>query len=277
MGDERLGTSLSRVQAAMYDLITAPEGVAGRLHELGISSVGLASMVKPSASMSAIERVDVYANMYFYRILDVLRDEYSRVAVAVGDVPFHNLITEYLIACRPAHPSLREVGARLPTFVAHHALAEERPWLVELARLERMHLDLYDGPDAAALTMDDVRGQSSDAFAGLFLRAVPCHAVLRSRFTLSNSWKGLGAGHSPGTIREAPETLLVWRQGVDVFHRVVDRDEEPLLPLLETGTRFDAVCEQVLAHLPEEQAAHRAFEILGRWVNEGLIATSAQG
>ena len=72
------------------------------------------------AKLSAVDRLDVYANMYFFRMLDVLRDDYAKVVAVVGDDAFHNLVTDYLVACRPAHPSLREVGARLPGFLARH-------------------------------------------------------------------------------------------------------------------------------------------------------------
>ena len=272
MRAEPFGRSLVALQAALYDLITAPEGVARRLGELDGSPADLEALVKPSPAMTAVERLDVYANMYFYRILDVLRVEYARVVAAVGDAEFHNLITAYLTACPPAHPSLREAGARLFVFLARHPLAEERPWLVELARLERTHLELYDGPDAAALTMDEIRGSTPEAWPGLYLRAVSCHAVLRNRFTLSRAWRTLGSGDPAGAVPAVRETLLVWRQGFQVFHRVVEADEEPLLALLETGARFDTVCERLLGQVPEEEAALRAFQLLGRWVTEGLVA-----
>jgi hypothetical protein len=275
MRGDRSGAALADVQATLYDLITAPEGVDRRLGELGRSPADLEAIVKPSARLSAVERLDVYANMYFYRILDVLRDEYAKVLAALGDAAFHNLITAYLIACRPAHPSLREAGARLPKFIAGEALAEDRPWIAELARLERVHLELFDGPDAAVLTIDELRTRAPESLPALFLRAIPCHAVLKNRFAISGAWKALGAGESTDVVPESGETLVVWRQGFDVFHRVVDEDEKPLLRLIEAGARFDVVCERLLERVPEEQGALRAFEILGRWMTDGLVAAPA--
>ena len=63
----------------------------------------------------------------------------------------------------------------------------------------------------------------------------------------------------------------MWRQDVDVFHRSIDADEEPLLAMIAAGAPFDAVCERLLADVPEERGAQRAFEILGRWVTDGLV------
>ena len=81
----------------------------------------------------------------------------ARVVAAVGDDHFHNLVTDYLLACPSTHPSVRNVGARLADFLATQPLGAERPWLVELARLERARVELFDGPDAEPLTLDDLR------------------------------------------------------------------------------------------------------------------------
>jgi hypothetical protein len=277
MHGDRFPTGLAGLEATLYDLITAPEGVAMRLGELGRTPEDLESVVKSSPTMSSVERLDVYANMYFYRILDVLRDEYSRVLAALGDATFHNLITAYLVACRPAHPSLREAGARLPGFVAKHGLAEGRPWVGELAWLERVHLELFDGPDAEVLTIEGLRARAPESLPSLLVRAIPCHAVLRNRFAIAGAWRALGARESVDRVPEVAETLLVWRQGIEVFHRVVDADEEPLLPMIRDGVPFDAVCERLLEQVSDERVAIRAFEILGGWVRDGMIEADPRG
>jgi hypothetical protein len=260
-------------------LITAPEGVAKRLAELGRAPADLETVVRSSGQLSAVERVDVYANMYFFRILEVLADEYTKIVTLMGADAFHNLVTDYLLACRPAHPSLREVGARLPAFLATHPLAEDRPWLAELAQLERLRLELFDGPDADALTLDAVRALPPEALPELALGAVPCHATLRTEYAISPLWRALEEGRAerveeddtPGDPAKVAETILIWRQQLTVFHRVVDADEVLCLPLLRDGATFAAVCEQVLADAPAETAAQRAFELLARWLGDGLL------
>jgi hypothetical protein len=267
---------LADVQGQLYDLITAPEGVAKRLTELGRGQGDLETVVRSSGQLSAVERVDVYANMYFFRILEVLADEYAKIVTLMGPDAFHNLVTDYLLACRPAHPSLREVGARLPAFLVAHPLAEGRPWLSELAQLERLRLELFDGPDAETLTLDAVRALPPEALPELALRAIPCHATLRTEYAISPLWRALeGSTSENGHSSEAPpnsaETILVWRQQLTVFHRVLDPDEVVCLSLLRDGATFAAVCEQVLDGAPAETAAQRAFELLARWLGDGLL------
>ena len=151
--------------------------------------------------LSAVERLDIYANMYFFRIRDVLRDELAKTAALLGDDAFHDLVTDYLVACPPSHPSLREAGARLPGFLATHALGAERPWLAELARLERTRLELHDGPDAAPLSEEAVRRVPAEALGALSLRLVPCHALLDDRFGVAAMWRAEGPAAGPPAER----------------------------------------------------------------------------
>ncbi len=276
VGSSAAGTPLADLQSQLYDLITAPEGVAKRLEELSRAPRDLEAIVCSSAQLSAVERVDVYANMYFFRILDVLADEYAKIMTVMGRGAFHNLVTDYLLACRPAHPSLREVGARLPAYLARHPLAENRPWLAELAQLERLRLELFDGPDAETLTVDQVRALPPEALPELALRAIPCHATLRTEHAIAALWRALEDGSAeegdpPDHPPKSAETILIWRQHLTVFHRVLDPDEGVCLPHLHDGATFATICDQALDGREQEVAAHRAFELFARWLADGLL------
>ena len=87
--------------------------------------------------------------MYFFRILDVLRDDYSSCVALLGDdalpQPGHRLPA----ARPPSHPSLRNVGAQLPELP--RAPRARRPsgrgWPSWRA-LERARLEVFDAADA---------------------------------------------------------------------------------------------------------------------------------
>jgi hypothetical protein len=215
-------------------------------------------------------RLDIYGEMYFFRIHDVLREEAPRTAAALGEAAFHNLVTDYLRACPPNHPSLREAGARLPAFLATHPFGAERPWLAELARLERTRLELFDGPDAETLTLAHVRALPPEQIGALTLRVIPSHRLLENSFPISAAWRAeTAAAPTP-----APETLLVWRPALEVRHRVVAPDEATWLRGLSATPRsFGALCD-ALAHEGDalEAAAAQAFALVGRWLADGLLS-----
>jgi hypothetical protein len=273
--------NLADVQARFYELVTAPENVAATVAARGPEARrALDEMIQGDDRLSAVERLDIYANMYFFRIHDVLRDEAPKTAAALGPDAFHNLVIDYLAACPPSHPSLREAGARLPAFLAAHPFGVERPCLAELARLERTRLELVDGPDATPLTFDDLRNLPPGEIGGLPLRLIPCAAVLANRFGVASLWRideDQALAAATRAAAPAAETLLVWRRDVDVYHRAVDADEARWLSRLQTAgsgdaLRFETLCEDLAAAASDEEAAARAFELVGRWTADGVLA-----
>ena len=67
---------LKQLQNLLYRLITAASGVAEGLEsERGMPAGGLDAIVLGDERLSAEARVDIYANMYFYRIRDALKED----------------------------------------------------------------------------------------------------------------------------------------------------------------------------------------------------------
>jgi hypothetical protein len=268
--------SLRETQLLLHGLITAPEGVRKGLAARGLDERELARVVRGDAAQSAADRLDVYANMYFFRILEVLRQDFPSVLAALGDDGFHNLVTDYLLAHPPERPSIRHVGARLPAFLDEHTSARERPWLADLARLEWARGFAFDAADAAPLTVDALRALwSSDgagAFAALPLALVPAHAWVHARFAVDETWQSVTDGAAPIDPAPGARALLVWRRDVTVYHRAVDDLERQALVAASAGRPFGAVCELVAARVPADDAARVAFELLLRWSSDALLA-----
>jgi len=269
--EPRQAPSLAEVQALLYELMTAPAGVAPALAARGLAADALDGLIAGDHRLGAVARLDLYANMYFFRILDVLREEFPRLAAALGGDAFHDLITDYLLAARPAHPSLREVGARLPGFLRTHASGQAgggRPWLAELAALERTHRELFDASDADPLTMAALQGLTPEAFATLPVRLIPAHRLLGQAFELSAVWEG---GGSP---EACPETLLVWRRDATVHHRAVMTAELAMLRRAAEPVTLADLC-QVFAgartETDDEALVAEAFQIIARWVDDALL------
>jgi hypothetical protein len=148
-------------------------------------------MIAGDTRLPAADRLDIYANMYFFRLLDCLKEDYPRLLEAIGSDRFHNLATDYLLACPSEHPSLRYLGARLPDFLAAHTLGREAECLVDLARLEWARADLFDAADAPLLTRDTLSRLSPEEAADLRLRLVPAFRLLRLDHDTPRLWREL--------------------------------------------------------------------------------------
>jgi hypothetical protein len=266
---------LADVEARFYELVTARDSVAATVAAAGPEvRRAVEQMVAGDARLPAIARLEIYADMYFARIREVLADEYAKTASALGRAAFHALVVDYLDACRPDHPSMREVGARLPAFLAAHPTGARQPWLAELARLERARLEMVDSADAETLTLEALRTLPPERFATLNLRLVPSHALLATRFDVVPLWRS----DDPGTAVPAPSptALVVWRRELEVLHRAVDSEEADWLRrLASANTTFPELCDGLGRGRSDQAAAARAFELVGRWASDGLLRAEA--
>ena len=266
---------LADTEARFHALVTARDDVAAIAARDAAVRATIDAMVVGDDRLSAVERLDVYATCTSSASTTCCATSMRarRPCWAARRSTVWSPTTY-----KRARPRIRRCakqGARLPAFVAAHALAADRPWLAELARLERARLEVFDGPDAPPLSIAALRGVAPEQFGALRLRLIPAHRLLDGRFTVSETWRADDPGATPP--RAEPETLIVWRREVDVFHRPSDADEARWLARMADGegVTFETLCSTLGETLPDEAAAARAFELCARWAGEGLLDRAA--
>ena len=236
-------------------------------------------------------RVHVYQHMYRSRIVEALESQFPRLARWLGAGDFAELASAYIDDEPSRHPSLRFIGQRLPGWLAARPPAEGRhAALADLARLEWARTDVFDAADDVALSLDVVRAWPVDRFAELPLRLIGAHRRLEVGHPVAALWDAIGPGPASGQGATPPEpipdldgaaaaagradrqSLLIWRQGVAIFHRAVDDAERAALDQIAAGTTFGLVCDALLEARPPEEATAQAFAWLSGWTGDELIA-----
>jgi hypothetical protein len=273
-------TTLRQIEEALLATITAAPGGAPDRARRPLP----AGLVVGDQRLDAQGRVAIYADMYFARLLDVLREDYPKLAAQLGEEAFRELAARF-VAAVPQPPALRYQGQGLPTFLesaAAAALPGWRVWLADLARLEWARADVFDRLDAPALALEAVRSRAArpGGLDDLPLRAVPALDLVSVGFAVEDRWRTLeaadaeepaGAGAPEPAVPAAPGRLLVWRRGADVVHRRATPDEAAVLPFLLEGTTFGALAERLGQGRAIEEAARLSFEVVGGWITAGLV------
>jgi hypothetical protein len=266
-----VAADLAATQKIFFRLITAKERVEVALEETGMSARTLGELIRGDDKGDGVARLDIYANMYFFRLHDVLSEIVPRLCRLLGPAEFHNLCTDYFHAHLPASPNIGQCGRHLAAFL--DGWAPERPWLSDLARLELARHDIFDMQDSEVLTLDALRTRPPESFAELELPLIPAHQLVAVRFPVEELWQALKDDIEELALpEESPRTLIVWRPGIEVFHRALDAQEAELVAALEDGLQFGHVCDRIAQRVSEEEAPQVAFQHLGQWVTDGLIA-----
>jgi hypothetical protein len=229
----------------------------------GEPDVALLDVVRAGGRLTPAERVGIYTDMYRWRIVDTMRDDFPRTAACLGPEDFQAVAARYLAAHPSGHPSLRHVGGRFAEFLADDAIARACPWAPDVARLEWTRLAVFDAPDASPLTVADLRGIAADAWPALRFALVPACETLVTAWPIAALWGADGA--VAVALAPARSAFRIWRAGFEVFHVLMEPAEEAALAQLAAGRTFAEICEGF-------ESAADAAALLLRWVEDGLVA-----
>ncbi len=271
--------TLAETQRLFWTLISAPEGVAAALSAPGSEGERLRAAVEGQIAgdgrLSATQRLDVYADQYFYRLLDCLTEDFPAVRAVIGEVRFHNLVTDYLLAHPSTHPSLRFAGQHLAPFLTTHGLRDRWPFLGDLARFEWTLLDAFDAPDATPLAEADLAALPVGEWARLRIRLVPSCRLVELEWLVDETWARAKRGEEPGVPAPGPASFAVWRRDLRVLHRRLDGAERAALGAVADGRTFADVCAAVADTTGEGGAATLVVGLLRRWLADAALAATA--
>ncbi|HLW69041.1 MAG TPA: DNA-binding domain-containing protein [Candidatus Binataceae bacterium] len=269
---------LERIQSLLYRLITAPSGVAEGLAAEGLRGADeLSALISGDERLTAFERLGIYADAYFYRLLEVLKEDYPATLAILGDAQFHNLITGYLLEDPPTEPSIMYAGSKLPAFLRGHPLAEQRPFLADLATLERALIEIFHAADAIALDAATMKAIALAEWPAITIRRHPASRILELDWHVEGVLRAVERAEDWSVPACAPVNLLVWRRNAQVSYRELEPGERDALMLAERGASFATICGAVAQETGDPAPAVRISRLLNGWIAQGLLLRDETG
>jgi hypothetical protein len=235
----------------------------------------LAGEIREHGPLGSMDRLGIYARMYCARLVDVLREDYPRVASILGAEGFAAVAHDYVEAQLSTHPSLRWFGHGLADFLAARADRNQTDFVADLARLEWSRLDVFDAADAELLDVAALRCLPADAWGSLRLQFVPAFQVLHVAWPVHLIWEAAESGGG-GPWAPADTWLRVWRQGDQVFQAGLDEVERTALGHVQAGDDFGALCAGLASIVAEEAVAATAGALVLRWIEDGVLRAQVQ-
>jgi hypothetical protein len=221
--------NLEELQSLLYKFITAPVGSRPDDDEQILSLGDVELSVRGDQRLCAAERINIYANAYYGRLLECLTEEFPATVAIVGFDDFADMVGDYLACVSPTEPSIFYVGRHLARFLRNHRLAQRWPFIADLAALERSTLEIFHRPDAPALTDEDMRKIPAERWPGTKLRAHPTVKILHAEWRVTHVLSAVESGRQ--WIEPAHETavVLIWRQRTHVHYRDLAEPEASAL------------------------------------------------
>ncbi len=250
--------TLAETQALFHAAVT---------REDGDRSLEIQRCFTGSPELTAAERVEIYADMYLWRLVDALREDYPKLAAFLGDERFYALAEAYVREHPSSHHDLGRMGVHLAAFLRAHP-DPGRPDLADLAALEWARSEVFFEADVEPARQDALTALPTEQFLHARLRLAPAVRLLAVEHEVG-LWRALE--HADAVPPPAPgiQAIAVWRSGFDVFHTALELDEATALESAASGDPLARVCA---AFGRREDAARAAFSAITSWFDEGWIA-----
>jgi len=235
----------------------------------------LAAAVVGTSVMSSHSRMEIYANACRTRFIDALSADFPVLRLVLGSGPFEELSVAYMTAWPSTSFTLRDFGARMPSFIESRGSMPERAFAAELAAFEWALVEAFDAADHAAIGVDHMAAIPPEAWPSLEFIAHPSVRSVRTRFNTAGVWNAVKSQQPTPRIAEQNNTVacLVWRQGLSCVFRSMEPLEHSAWRTLAGGANFAAMCDALLDRLPPDEIPPRAAALLRGWLLDGLIAT----
>lgn len=255
--------SLADLQRAFQDYVLA-------------SQPAFTAQVRDTSKADRVTLLDVYRDGYALRLIEVLEADFAGVLAMVGPEDFDHAARAYIAAHPSHHPSVRWFGKAFADFLATTAPYAGTSAAAEMARFEWALGEAFDSVDVEPLQAEAVMSVPPEAWETIAFAPLPSLRRLAFTHDVPRSWQRREEVE-PGTLEVAALGMtvpwMIWRPERMSNFRSLESDEAVMLDAMVEGRPFPALCEALLPHVGEDQAAARAAGLLRSWVEEGLIAS----
>lgn len=210
----------------------------------------------------------VYRNAYRAQLAACLRDTYEKTWTWLGDEAFEAAAQAHITLHPPASWTLGDYGGDLPEVL--RILYRDDAEVSELAWLDWTLRRAFDGPDAEPIQAEALAQVDWDSAVLAF---VPTLVVGSVTTNCAAIWTAIAEGESPPSAAPLAKqaAIRVWRAGLSPQYRSVDGFEFRALSLALSGLAFGELCQRLAKGEDAEAAIPRLGELLGRWLQDGLI------
>jgi hypothetical protein len=264
---------LRELQRWFASVTTHPEGVL-KGHLNPGRSQKLERLVTPGPQLSALDRVQIYNDGYFARLVECLTDDYPALSYALGEEAFSSLARGYIQANPSRSRSLNAYGQQMAAFCRERA----EPWsgfAADLARLEWALVEVVHEPASESLLPEALATISPDGWRSTRLLPSRGLRLLGFDYPVNDFFQAFRDERAPKMPGRAPTATAVYRQGLALWRMGLEPRAALLLKDLVSGVplaiAIAALEAKSQAAGASEDLARLLPQWLGSWVQSGFF------
>lgn len=184
--------------------------------------------------------LSVYRNTIAKGCVDALAANFPTVLSMVGEDWFRAAAALFAREAPPSSAALQDYGEDFPAWLGRFPPAQDTPYLVGVAHLDRLWTESLFAAEAPALTAEALSALPPEALAETRLRLHPTVRFAAFDAGLPSLWAAAREGLEDLELSETPETLLLVR----ARHRVIGEAETEFLRACRDGQTLTQAAER---------------------------------
>jgi len=286
----RSDEELQRVQRWMQAVLMHPGDVAEAIvspqaqayYALDLAS--LDGVIAPSRALNSAQRLEIYVDAYFARLMECLAEEFAATRYAVGQDLFDALAFGYLQAFPSRSYTLHDLGGSFPNYLRDTRLHEhDAPagapgnwgdFIVDLATFERSQREIFDGPGIERMETSDwpsLQDLPPDQLAALRLTPAPCLRLHVIDHPVHDYWLQHKAGDDPCVPDQGVTYLALHRRDYQVQRHDLAESQYRLLASLVAGQTLQHALSLAATHDDSGTLARHLSAWFATWRHEGFF------
>jgi hypothetical protein len=195
--------------------------------------------------LSPMQRLGFYRTNVFGNYLDGLRATYRCVENLVGPGCFTYHAERFIREIPSRSGDLNRYGGEFPDFLAQGPIADELPYLPDVARLEWLLEEVFYEADDRLLDLQALAQVPAHRYAALHFELHPACRLLESAYPVRRIWQLSRPDHQAEQMVDLDgggEHLLLRREGFEPVVEKVSAAEFALLQTLRDDANLGAAC-----------------------------------
>ena len=271
---------LDQIERWMQALIMDPDGVQSALRSKAVGNIlpftkeSLEGLVLPSQQLNSVERLSIYGEMYFWRLTEILAEEFPTVQHLLGKEVFGKVVRDFVTRHPSTHYSLTRLGSKFPAYLADEADdIPDREFVADVATVERAMEDVFDARRAEPIQFEDLTAIPIERWGDVRLQTIPALRLLQLDYPVNTFITAVREDRHMDIPAAAPAFVAVYRHNYRVWRIDLDAQRFTLLAALHQGESLGSALD-LCASLPEADPAGLMDAVscwFREWTSEGLF------
>lgn len=275
-------TQLESIQRWFHASITHPggsrEGVESDLarQSLPVTDQQLEDILLPSNALQAIERLSIYADMYFERLIEIMAEEFPSVRHLIGPQIFADAVKVYITHHPSTHYDLARLGREFPQFLFDEGGGlgiPNRKFAAALATVERTMEVVFDEQQLEPLTIDELQAIPAEHWDRVRLKTISALRLLKLPYAVNEYISAVRDKRSINVPDAGSSFIVIYRVAYRVWRMDLEELQFTLLSELQNGRTLGEALGLCAERCGESAVAlaESLHEWFRNWTTEGFF------